>query len=316
MSNQRPRVSIGLPVHNGAAFVAEALDSLLTQTFRDFELLISDNASTDETGAICRERAERDERVRYVRNETNVGAMRNFNSVFACARGEYFKWAAHDDLHEPDYLARCVSLLDARPEVVLVHPLTRDIDEKGTTIRTKRVGLRTDSARVATRFRDLIRRDYSCEAIFGVARTDVVRRTRLLANYADCDRVLLTEIGLAGPIVELPEPLFIHRQHPNRSVWQYRNRQTRSAWFDPSQSGRPAMPYTRQYLGYLGAIRRAKISVMSRLACEAIMFAWIARNAAGLWEDVTYAARFALRPLKRRILPGSGDAPRVNGSEK
>lgn len=316
MINQTPRLSIGLPVYNGAAFLGEALDSLLAQTFGDFELLISDNASTDATEAICRDRAARDRRVRYVRNETNVGAMQNFNGVFALARGEYFKWAAHDDLHEPTYLERCVELLDARPEVVLVHSVTRDVDEKGTTIRTKRIGLRTDDPRVTTRFRDLSRRDYSCEAIFGVARADVIRRTRLLANYADCDRVLLTEIGLAGRIAELPEPLFIHRQHPNRSVWQYRSRQTRGAWFDPSTAGRPAMPYTRQYIGYLGAIRRARISWASRLACAALMWAWVVRNADGLWEDVSYAARFALRPLKRRVLPTSGDPSRTNGSEK
>lgn len=316
MINQTPRVSIGLPVYNGAAFLAEALDSLLAQTFRDFELLVSDNASTDATAAICRERAAHDERMRYIRNETNVGAMRNFNNVFALARGEYFKWAAHDDLHEPAYLERCVALLDARPELVLVHSQIRDINETGTTIRTKETGLRTDDPRVTIRFRDLSRRDYSCEAIFGVARTAVIRRTRLLADYADCDRVLLTEIGLAGRIVELPEPLFIHRQHPNRSVWQFRTRQTRSAWFDPSKAGRPAMPYTRQCFGYLGAIRRAQIPFASRLACAALMIEWIARNADGLWEDVSYAARFALRTLKRRILPTPGDASHPNGSPK
>ena len=108
VTTRTPRVTIGLPVYNGEDFLESALDTLLAQTYTDFELVIADNASTDRTGEICR-RAARDARVRYHRNDENVGAMRNFNRVFELARGEYFMWAAHDDAHEPDYLRRCVS---------------------------------------------------------------------------------------------------------------------------------------------------------------------------------------------------------------
>jgi hypothetical protein len=99
----------------------------------------------------------------------------------------------------------------------------------------------------------------------------------------------------------------VHRQHKNRSVWQYTTRQTRGAWFDPAKAGRPAMPYSRQFLGYLGAIRRAHLSLSNRLACHALMVRWLGHNADGLWEDVTFAARFVLRPLKRRFVPASGN---------
>jgi glycosyltransferase involved in cell wall biosynthesis len=303
-------------VYNGEAFLAEALDSLLAQTFTDFELIVSDNASTDATGDICRERAARDARVRYVRQETNVGAMRNFNGVFALARGEYFKWAAHDDVHEPTYLERCVAVLDQRPEVALVYPAARDIDENGKTLRTQRQDLRTDEANPATRFRAIIRRTHSCVAVLGVVRASVLRATRLLGSFADCDRVLLAEVALAGRIVELPEPLFVHRQHQNRSVWQYTTRQTRSAWFDPSRHGRPAWPFTRQYASYIAAIRRARLSSAQRLACYGMMWEWLLHNADGLWEDATFAARFALRPIKRRLLPVSGEGTRTQGNSK
>src|SRR4051794_3298661 len=93
-----PKLSIGLPVYNGENFLAHAVDSILAQDFRDFELIISDNASTDRTAEICRGYAESDPRVRYVRFETNQGGSRNFCYVFELARGEYFKWAAHDDV--------------------------------------------------------------------------------------------------------------------------------------------------------------------------------------------------------------------------
>lgn len=308
MGTRTPRVSIGLPVYNGADFIAAAVDSLLAQTYGDFELVISDNASTDDTERLCRERAAIDSRVRYFRNETNLGAMRNFNRVFQLAQGEYFKWAAHDDLLEPAYLERCVAALDADASLVLVYPRSRDIDEAGNTIGIVSLGLAWDAPRASRRFRDLIRRDYSCVAVFGVVRSDVLRRTRLLANYADCDRVLLAEIGLAGRIRELPEPLFVHRQHGKRSVWQFKTRQTRSAWFDPAKAGRPAFPYTRQLRGYFGAIARAPISAQEKAACTARMAHWVTANANGLLEDVTYAVRFALRPIKRRVLPESGRA--------
>ena len=119
----RPTVSIGLPVHNGAAFLAEAIESIPAQTFTDFELVISDNASTDRTPEICRSYTAADGRIRYYRQEANIGAARNYNVVFQRSSGKYFKWAAHDDLIRPTYLARCVAALEADPEAVLCHSI-------------------------------------------------------------------------------------------------------------------------------------------------------------------------------------------------
>src|SRR3984957_9664125 len=99
-----PRVSIGLPVYNGEKWLAQSVDSLLSQTFSDFELIICDNASTDGTDAICRRYAEQDQRVRYIQNAENIGGMLNANLSFGVARGEYFRWAAHDDRCEPTLL--------------------------------------------------------------------------------------------------------------------------------------------------------------------------------------------------------------------
>src|SRR5919112_5909956 len=103
----RPRVTIGLPVYNGERFLEQALDGLLAQTFTDFELIISDNASTDRTPEICQAYAARDSRIRYVRQPENIGAGPNHNILVPMARGEYFKWASHDDLYDPDLVAKC-----------------------------------------------------------------------------------------------------------------------------------------------------------------------------------------------------------------
>jgi glycosyltransferase involved in cell wall biosynthesis len=129
------RVSIGMPVFNGADFIRCSVQSILAQDYQDFELIIADNASTDETESICRELAERDPRIRYYRNDVNLGAARNYNKVFELARGEYFKWAAHDDECHPAMLRRCVEVLDRSPaSVAMVYPLAELIDGQGKTL--------------------------------------------------------------------------------------------------------------------------------------------------------------------------------------
>ena len=122
---------MGLLVYNGEQYLAETIDSLLAQTFEDFELVISDNASTDATAEICRSYAERDSRIRYIRQAENIGAMGNFNFLFSQARGRYFKWAAADDLVAPTFLTRCIEFLDTQPDYVLCHTRTVTIGANG-----------------------------------------------------------------------------------------------------------------------------------------------------------------------------------------
>lgn len=110
-----PCVSIGLPVYNGEPFIEQALDSLLAQTFKDFELIVSDNASTDKTEAICRDYAARDARIRYIRQPRNRGAVWNFNFVLQEAKGKYFMWAAADDLRDSNYVETLIACLEADP---------------------------------------------------------------------------------------------------------------------------------------------------------------------------------------------------------
>lgn len=112
------RVTIGMPVYNGAATIAAALDSLLSQTFRDFVLVISDNGSSDGTEAICRGYCARDPRVRYIRQPSNLGAAMNFRFVLMEARTPYFMWAAADDLWAPGFIATHLSALAANPRAV------------------------------------------------------------------------------------------------------------------------------------------------------------------------------------------------------
>jgi len=278
-----PYVSIGVPVYNGEEFLEEALESLLAQTFRDLEIIISDNASTDRTEELCRRFVQRDPRVRYVRNAVNVGAGRNYNAVFALARGTYFKWAAHDDVCEPAFIERCVEVLDREPRIVLSFPQMVDIDEHGRVIdrpyvSTLRRGDRGAFPQSHQRFRFLIRLGYTCEEVFGVIRSDVLRKTRLIQNYTDSDRTLLAELALHGPFREVPEVLFRHRVHRGMSTQAFSDWNARVAWFDPALAGKRTFPLWRQFREYLGAIHRGPVSVGDKVRCGLYMMNWCRRH--------------------------------------
>ena len=143
--NAGPRLSIGLPVYNGENYLAESLDALLGQTYEDFELIISDNASTDGTADICHSYAKQDSRIRYIRQRQNIGCAPNHNYLVDEARGELFKWASDDDLYARDMIRLCVEALDEKPDVVLAHPWTAFIDSSGIVTKACRYPLATAS---------------------------------------------------------------------------------------------------------------------------------------------------------------------------
>lgn len=127
-------VSIGMPVYNGEKYIRQALDSLLAQDYEYFELIISDNASTDRTAEICLDYVAKDKRVKYHRNETNLGALKNFNQVVNLSRGKYFLWAADHDLWHSTFISPCVSVLEQDSEIVLAYARTRLISIDGTDL--------------------------------------------------------------------------------------------------------------------------------------------------------------------------------------
>src|SRR4029453_11186732 len=175
MRHTGPMVSIGLPVYNGERYVGELLNSLLAQSFTDFELLISDNASTDATELICRRYAAADPRIRYVRQETNRGAAVNHNLLLEHARGRYFKWVGHDDRCDHDYLAACLAALEADPGAVLCHSDTVVIDLDGSPLGTASPGALASAPEACERFREvlLVPEERRVFQMYGLLRTEV-----------------------------------------------------------------------------------------------------------------------------------------------
>jgi glycosyltransferase involved in cell wall biosynthesis len=224
-----PRVSIGLPVYNGERFVAETIESILAQTFADFELVISDNASTDATADMCRQYAEHDRRIIYNRHHQNIGGAANFNYVFhlAAPEAEYFRWHAHDDVIDPDYLAACVDALDRHPGFVVAQTMVRRIDHEGTVIEVVRpFGKELESLDPIARFAARAS-THRCYEVFGLIRKSALENSELHGPYIGMDRVLLLELALRGRFALVPRLLFGNREHAERASKVTRRRSRR-----------------------------------------------------------------------------------------
>lgn len=265
-----PRVGLGLPVYNGAEYIGQALDALLAQTFRDFEIVICDNASDDDTDAICRAYAERDPRIRYYRNDRNRGVAYNFRRVFELSRGEYFKWAVHDDLCEPTYLERCVEVLDREPSALLCYPKTILIDGRGREIEPFEDRMDLPHARPHERLAHLHRYLRLCHCGLGLIRSEMLRRTRLIDGFESSDVVLLEELAMMGRFREHPEPLYRRRIHDASSFGAYTSAAEYAARMDPANRGRYAMPRTTLFRESFRSIARAPISRRQKWLC-----AWV-----------------------------------------
>ena len=243
-----PRVSIAVPVYNGERFLRESLDGLLGQTFTDFELVIADNASTDGTEAICREYVARDPRVRYHRNERNLGGPGNFRRVFWLCRGEYHKWSTADDLWEPTLVERCVAVLDSRPEVVLAYPRSNIVDATGAVVRTYDDPLDLDEDSAAERVHRVIDETGLCHAHLGVLRRSAMRRTGLIGGELASDVRFLAEMAMLGKFAVVPEYLFGRRFHQASSSWAREDSEWQRQYYAPDTGGMPRFGTWRRYL--------------------------------------------------------------------
>ena len=211
-----PRLTIGLPVYNGEKYIAESLEALLGQSFTDFELIISDNASTDSTGDICRRYEKQDSRVRYCRQPRNIGLAPNHNFVAEQARGELFKWASNDDLYARNLLESCIDALDKYPDVVLAHAWTAKVNDSGVVTEAFEYPLNTASPRAPERFRSLLFVSGGDDD-YGVMRTEVLRRTAMKESYHHADRTIIAELSLHGRFYQVPDWLYFRRDHPGQS---------------------------------------------------------------------------------------------------
>ncbi len=307
----KPKVSIGLPVYNGEKYLEEALDSILAQTFQDFELIISDNASTDRTQEICLKYAENDQRIRYSRNAKNLGAAPNHNLVFQLAKGEYFKWAGYDDKIAPEFLSKCVEVLDKNSDAVLCMPQTSLIDEHGQYLGDFDYEADGELPDPGERFRNFTLKNKSGNYIYALMRVDSIAKTSPHGSYPSSDLVFIAELALYGPYHIVSEPLYFRRIHAEQSTkGSLQVERSRVAWFDSSLEGRIVIPKWRCLFGYIKAVNRAPLNVSKRFYCyrQIIRWALIPPNFRALCKDpllavVQLIARFGFKQMRRNPAP-------------
>ena len=272
-----PRLTIGLPVYNGENYLAESIESLLGQTYDDFELVISDNASTDGTADICQTFRQQDSRIRYFRQQHNIGLSPNHNFTVAQARGELFKWASHDDLYGRDLLKLCVEALDKYPDVVLAHSWTVRIDDASKVIKAEKYPLDTSSPAAPARFRSTLFGNGGDDD-GGVIRADVLRRIAPYGSYYHADRTAISELVLYGRFYQVPQWLFFRRDHAERAEWKFTDARSWCANLDPQRANALRNPLIRLYLeyvwGYVDAIHRAPLTRSDRRLCYRYLLDW------------------------------------------
>jgi glycosyltransferase involved in cell wall biosynthesis len=277
-----PRLTLGLPTYNGEEFLAESLDALLAQTFTDFELIISDNGSTDRTAEIARQYEAKDHRVRYVHHPKNRGSTFNHNFVVEQARGELFKWVSDDDLYSPDLLQRCIDALDTHPQIVLAHAWTAFIDSTGKITNAIDYPLTTDFGDPVERFSSLLY-THGGDDFYGVIRMSVLREIKPFGSFHWADRTIVAELALQGPFYNVPDFLYFRRDHPTRATRIGSDVRRRCTTLDPERANRwrhPAVRLLGEYLlAYASAIWRAPMSTTDRWRCSKELAIWIARHA-------------------------------------
>jgi len=292
MSHQ-PMVTIGLPVYNAQRYLEQALDSLLAQTYTDFELIIADNASTDRTQEICLAYAAKDQRIRYHRNEKNLGAAPNFNLLFQLSASKYFKWAPYDDLIEPTFLARCVEVMEQHPEVVLCYSRAKIIDEQSVYVVDYNPGPDTSSANPNERFGNLILRPEYAIQQMALIRSATLKATELYGSFPSSDEVLLAELALRGRFYEILDRLYLYRLHEQQSNRKELTVQrARTVWFDSALAGKIVLPKWRYCFACLAVIQRSPLSFIERVRCYGHVGRWLSKppNFRAMGKDALLAA--------------------------
>lgn len=243
-----PRVSVGLPVYNGADRVADAINSVLNQTIESIELVVSDNGSTDGTADICAELARSDSRMKFLRNETNLGAAANFNRVFRESSSDYFKWLGHDDVLESKALEMALDVIEKRHDVSIVHWLERMTDDEGNVLREYRPdqGFQIDGETAGKRFRQMLfwqRHGFGGDPFFGVIRSTALGSTRLQGTGMNPNFLVMQELSLTGKFVTINEVLATRVYNDVRVTAPKMIK-----WLDPTSSvGMPHFKKAREY---------------------------------------------------------------------
>ena len=214
-----------MPVYNASELINQAIDSLLAQDMSDFELIISDNASTDNTYEICQNYANNDKRIKLYRNDTNIGALGNFDRVAQLAQGQFFMWACHDDLWEPTFISKCLNAIQDT-KAVLAYPQTLAFwsDGQNRKILHNKIGSTIDIQSPSKRLARVYKGSDLWALFFGLMRTSVAKKLLPMPRVHSNDSAFVALLAIEGGFVYVPEILFKYRDK-QQSYQRYNSKQ-------------------------------------------------------------------------------------------
>ena len=287
MGSKSKLVSIGLPVYNGENFVAEAIQCVLSQTFTNWELIISDNASTDRTVSICREFAEKDDRIRIYENERNMGVSPNHNRVFQLSHSPYFMWIAHDDLIGAEFVESCIEVLETNDQAVVAFPKLVHVDSQGRPVRQQSSDLSILGSTPESRVIELMKLTAQSWDItwvqYGLIRRSVLQQTPLMGLYNGDDQVLLLDLAFRGQFKQVDKELFFRREHSAASTvrrgWTAKEMATFANADDKRTLVLPNCRLLREHLVWLWNI---SIPFWGKIRCAAAIIMRFRRQ----WKDI------------------------------
>lgn len=294
-----PLISIGMPAYNAEAYIGSAIESLLAQTCGDFELIVSDNASTDGTRDVVEPYCTRDRRIRYERQPINIGANLNYSRVAQLATGELFKWSSSSDWCAPSFLERCVLALSNDSDAVLAVPRTRMFEGTHETSQPYSGDIEVLGATPYERFRTVMTTMALNNAINGLIRSSALRRTSLVRPYRGSDVVLMGHLAFLGKFLLLPEALYFRRMEVGTStvlqdpaeVWRHHY---------PRPSGAMLLQGAKCQLGRLLAVLSAPMPATERMRSLVLVARMCNWDRDALAEDLRELWNF----ISHRTLPG------------
>jgi glycosyltransferase involved in cell wall biosynthesis len=255
-------LTIGMPVFNADQYIEQTISSILSQTFKDFKLVISDNASTDKTGNICKNFSRLDTRIQYIRHKKNMGGPKNWNFVARQANSKYFKWASANDLNHATMLEKCISILEEDDEIILCYPRTKLINDNGEIIENYEDNMHILNSDPVSRFKRLLDSIRLNNAQYGVIRTTALLKTKLEGLYMSGDIPLMAELSLYGKYYEYPEFLYFRRVSEHASTINKDIRALRS-FFNP-QKKRLYFHRWKYYMDLIHRVARSNLGVIDK----------------------------------------------------
>jgi glycosyltransferase involved in cell wall biosynthesis len=264
-----PLISVGMPIHNEERFLAESLESLLSQSYPNLEILISDNASTDGSARICGDFADRNDNILVHRFDTNQGAVANFRNVLDRAQGDYFMWASGHDLWSPDYIQRCFEAIRDRPDSVLAFGSTSWVDDQGRPHR-KESGW-TDTRGMHAIARYMVVYWGNMNPVLGLIRTSALRDCKF-RETAGADLVILTQLALAGDFVHADKTSWSRREFREETDYSDKLKRYKSQHYglDRSRLGR-LFPLARLPLELLRVVFACRLPVVQKFLLSTLL---------------------------------------------